>query len=203
MFTPATNRILGAVSDHLFPLVILAISALLQALGNDIILHLRYERQAILDGEVWRLLSGHFVHLGWRHLALNAIGLWLIWLLFRKEWSLRLWILLLLIVALGVSTGQLLFDPQLDWAVGLSGTLHGLFAAGAIAALRHGEKSAAIMLLVLIAKLLWEQFASPMPGSEQWIGGAVVTSAHLYGAISGAIFALLLPRPWLPYSNRP
>lgn len=180
------------ISHHLFPLALLAIAALLQAMGKDMIGLLRYERQAILEGEIWRLLTAHLVHLGWRHLLLNGVGLGLIWLLLRATWSQPRWLLIWLLTALGVSLGQLLFSPELKWVVGLSGTLHGLFAAGAIAMLWQGEKTGMIMLLVLVAKLAWEQFASPMPGSAEWVGGAVITSAHLYGAVSGAVSALML-----------
>jgi len=35
---------------------------------------LRYERAAIAGGEVWRLVSCHFVHLGWAHCLLNVGG---------------------------------------------------------------------------------------------------------------------------------
>ena len=46
---------------------------------------LRYQRDAVLDGECWRLLSCSLVHLGWRHLLLNAAGLAMIWALCRTE----------------------------------------------------------------------------------------------------------------------
>src|SRR5690606_7331879 len=54
---------------------------------------LRYDRQAILDGEVWRLLSGNLVHLGWSHLWLNAFGLLLVWLLFGPLLPSSVWLL--------------------------------------------------------------------------------------------------------------
>ena len=47
----------------------------LQAGGPAVAAALRYERAAIAGGELWRLLSGHFVHLGWAHCLLNAGGL--------------------------------------------------------------------------------------------------------------------------------
>ncbi|MEE8280791.1 MAG: hypothetical protein V3R50_00295, partial [Gammaproteobacteria bacterium] len=30
---------------------------------------LRYDRAAISDGELWRIITGHLAHLGWSHLA--------------------------------------------------------------------------------------------------------------------------------------
>lgn len=181
------------LKQHLFPLVLAAVVVLLQLLGPDVLRELRYERADILSGQIWRLMSGHLVHLGWSHLALNAAALGVIWLLFRQEWPQRVWLLIFIIDSLAISAGLLAFHPQLDWSVGLSGALHGLFAAGATSALRTGHRPAALMLGILAAKLLWEQLYSPMPGSEQWIGGAVITAAHLYGALTGLLLAAVLP----------
>ena len=56
---------------------------------------LRYERAAVLQGEYWRLLTGHLVHGSGQHLLLNAVGLGLIAALFPREYSLRGWLLIL------------------------------------------------------------------------------------------------------------
>src|SRR3569623_2737413 len=70
---------------HGLPLL-LALSSLLIALaGPDASVALRYERAAILDGEMWRLVSGHLVHLGWSRLVLNLAGLALIWGLYQRR----------------------------------------------------------------------------------------------------------------------
>ena len=49
---------------------------------------LEYQRRAIGEGELWRLFSGHLVHLGWEHLLMNLVGFWLIWALLPGAWSL-------------------------------------------------------------------------------------------------------------------
>src|SRR5687767_15643686 len=56
---------------------------------------LRYERAAVLQGQYWRLLTGHLVHGSGQHLVLNAVGLGLIAALFPREYSLRGWLLVL------------------------------------------------------------------------------------------------------------
>ena len=43
----------------------------------------------IAEGEYWRLLSGHFAHLGYPHLALNLAGLLLVWLLVGRLYAHR------------------------------------------------------------------------------------------------------------------
>ncbi len=148
---------------------------------------LRYERGAILQGEAWRLLTAHLVHLGPSHLLLNLAGLGLVQLLVGPYLPPRAWWAALLLAGLAVSGGLLLLDPGLRWYVGLSGALHGLLAAGALAALLAGGApwEGGLLLALLAAKLAWEQLAGPLPGSEAAAGGPVVVDAHLYGALGG------------------
>lgn len=148
---------------------------------------LRYDRQAILDGEVWRLLSGNLVHLGWSHLWLNAFGLLLVWLLFGPLLPSSVWLLQAAWASLAVGLGLLWFDPGLHWYVGLSGTLHGLFVVGVLEESRTDKGFAVLVFAVFVAKLAWEQAYGPMPGSEHTAGGPVVVNAHLYGTFGGLL----------------
>lgn len=177
--------------QHLFAASLIAVTLLLQLAGFDVVQALRYERVGIFSGQIWRLFSAHFVHLGWAHFSINIAAFIMIWFLFWAEWQQRIWLLMFIFISLGTSMGLLLLQPSLDWSVGLSGVLHGLFAAGAIGALNKEQRPALFMLSILAVKLVWEQVGA-MPGSEAWIGGSVITSAHLYGAASGAIVALCL-----------
>ena len=85
---------------------------------------------------------------------------------------------------------MLLWQPELKWYVGLSGALHGMFAAGAVVALAAGDRAALLLAVALVVKLAWEGIAGPMPGSGEWVGARVVTEAHLYGALAGAAATL-------------
>lgn len=153
-----------------------------------------YSREGIGAGQLWRLFTGHLVHLTWAHLAMNIAGLALIWALFSHLFELRIWLTIILINALAVSLGLLLFNPEVMWYVGLSGVLHGMFSAGLIASIRVGNRMEILLLVGFVAKLAWEQIAGPTPGSEQLAGGKVLVDAHLYGAIVGAACAALIPR---------
>lgn len=170
------------------------IALLLQWAGPGATLALRYQRDAILNGEVWRLLTGQLVHLGWAHLLLNLVALALVTALFGQMFRLRDWAWMYAGAFLGTSLGLLAFNPDLHWYVGLSGALHGLFAAATLISLRRGERGAWLLLAALLVKLGWEQLAGSVPGSAAWIGGAVVTDAHLYGAMGGALTGWLLSR---------
>jgi hypothetical protein len=48
-----------------------------------------------------------------------------------------------------------------------------------------------ILLLLLVAKISYEQFGGSVPGSEAASGGPVIVDAHLYGALGGILGALL------------
>lgn len=156
---------------------------------------LRYERVAVLQGQYWRLLTGHLVHGSGQHLLLNAVGLGLIAALFPREYSVRSWLLILASSVVTIDLGFVFLEPQLEWYVGLSGILHGALAAGAIGWWRHESKPLALAVtLVLVGKLAWEQWHGALPLSGDM---PVVVDAHLYGAIGGA-----LAGAWLAVHNR-
>ena len=68
----------------------------------------RYDRLQIENGEYWRLLTGHFVHLGPTHLVLNMAGLVLVWLLVGRYFSRPQWLQVLGIILL-VTTASFWF----------------------------------------------------------------------------------------------
>jgi len=152
---------------------------------------LRYERDAIAQGEWWRLLSGHLAHLGWRHWALNSTALLLLAVVFGARHGLRGWLLLAVLSSLGVAAGLYLTAPQVHWYVGLSGTAHGLAAAGAVATCLSSRHLGLAWLCALAGKLLWEQWRGALPGSEAVIGGATIIDAHLHGGLAGLLLGLI------------
>lgn len=175
----------------LLGLVLLGL-VLLSLLGESGRLALRYQREAVLQGEYWRLLSGHLVHGSTLHLALNAVGLTLIAALFPRDYSWRAWLLIALFSMLTIDAGLVFYEPHLRWYVGLSGVLHGALAAGTVAWWRHESKPLAASLSAILAgKLAWEQWHGALPLSGDL---PVVVDAHLYGALGGALAGLLL---WL------
>lgn len=185
------------LNEHLLP-VALALIALLLALAGDTATELfRYHITEIKSGEIWRLITGNLVHLGWSHALMNLLGLGLIWGLFWDCFSPKQWLIVTIISGLSVCLGLLIFNPGLVWYVGLSGVLHGLFLAGAVGGIRRGDRREAILLVAIVGKLIWEQVFGALPGSADMAGGPVVVNSHLYGAIGGAAVGLMLkPRMW-------
>lgn len=163
-------------------LAVLAVPWLLSAGGPHWTEALRYQRAGLHHGEWWRLLSAHWVHLGVRHLLLDSAGLVLLWALYVRELRARDWWLVLIGATATIDAGLWWMQPQVYWYVGLSGLLHGVWAAGAAAVgLRHG-RWAWLMLAVLALKLVLEQRAGASLLVTQF---PVVSIAHLYGALGG------------------
>jgi rhomboid family GlyGly-CTERM serine protease len=174
------------------PVLVCVLLLLAEAGGDPVREALRYAREPIAAGELWRLVSGHFVHLGWSHFLMNAVALLLIWALVGNRLAVRQWLLVFVLVIGGIDAGFWFIDRQLVWYVGLSGVLHGLLLAGLVAGWRASRGEAVLLTVLMAAKLLYEQLLGPLPGSEATAGGAVVVNAHLYGALAGLAAASLI-----------
>lgn len=150
---------------------------------------LRYERSGVMAGEWWRLLTGNFVHLGWRHLALNAGALLIGGLLFHTGRTTAAWAVAMVTCGLSANAGLLVFSPHIEWCVGLSGALHGLLVIGALDWIRQGDRLGIVLLAAWVAKIAWEQWQGGLPFSGETIGATVVTDAHLWGAVGGLAYS--------------
>jgi len=155
---------------------------------------LRFERSGIAAGELWRLLTGHLVHLGVSHAFLNLAGLVLVWFLVGRAFDWKQWLWVMAGSVGAIDLGLWFGAPSLEWYVGLSGLLHGMLGAGIVAGIVARSGEALILAVVVAGKLAWEQFAGPLPGSETTSGGAVIVDAHLYGVIGGTLVAAMLIR---------
>jgi len=186
------------IAQYFWPVLLASVAigfAILADTGRD---WFSFDRPAIAAGELWRLITGHVVHLGFSHLLLNLAGLLLIWYLIGAAFSQKQWLVVLAADFVGVNLGLWFLEPQLVWYVGLSGILHGLLAAGIVGCISRRRIDVIVLSIALTGKLIYEQVAGPLPGSEESTGGAVIVAAHLYGAIGGAIGAA-----WIVYNSRP
>jgi len=146
-----------------------------------------FDRGLIEQGQIWRLLTGHITHLNWSHFWLNMAGVLMVMVFFASYQSSTYWLGAMVFIAL-LSSAGLMLDMQLDRYVGFSGVLHGLFIIGARFELRRYKWSGVVLLVLIVAKLIWEQVFGAMPGSEEMTGGRVAVNAHLYGAVAGGLY---------------
>lgn len=179
------------------PLALLAISCGIELLGGDVGL-LRYDRDGILEGDIWRLVTAHLVHGTHLHWVLNMAGLLLIWAIYPGYFRQPASILLMIGIALSISAALLVLNPGVSWYVGMSGLLHGLFAAWSLIDLLSGRRIALVPLVLVVVKILYEQFVGASPGVAESIGLPVLVDAHLYGVIAGlGLGGLMYSQGWL------
>lgn len=155
-------------------------------------------RRALAAREPWRLLTGHFVHLGFLHALLNCVALVLIGRLFADRLTARAFFGILGIAPILISILFLVALPELHWYRGLSGVLHALFFAGCvvwIAATTGRARWLPVAALIggTVKVLVEQPWDSSFPVHEL-LRAAVVPQAHLIGAIVGAAAGLVLRR---------
>ena len=197
--TPAHGlaRILRSLNgDRGYGFALLGVCALLavpEVFGESARQAMAFDRSALAEGQWWRFLTAHFVHLDAAHALLNGFGVVLMWALFARDYSPLRWLAIYLFSSLCISAGLWLFDPGVTNYVGASGALHGVMSAGTLAHLRRRDLDGWILAVFIVVKLIYEQWNGQLPFNES--GVPVVVNAHLYGALGGlALAAAMKPR---------
>ena len=162
------------------------------------------EREALAEHQYWRLWTGHFVHLSWSHLLLNAAGLISLQQLFGNELQECRWLSGAALITLFMSLSWFFSGveswlglPIYDFVVGMSGLLHGLFAVAACLALRNDPVLGVGVLLALTFKSAAEIFMKPSDTVVRLIDMPIAVDMHLYGIVGGmavGIFMILRAR---------
>lgn len=184
--TPITRR------DLLTLAAVVVLLAVFQALPQAWHEVLRYDRHAVLQGELWRLWTGHLIHLGWVHWALNACGLVLCCALADAPPKPRTLLCQALVLGLGISVLFLLFLPHLAHYVGLSGVLYGLFVLALWPGVRRADPINIAALCAIAGWLGWQWIDGPARSEMELIGGNIIVHAHGFG-VACALAMLAAP----------
>lgn len=150
-----------------------------------------YQRQLITEGEIWRLISGHFLHTNGYHLLLNLAALFMLWALHGRFYSIKNYSALFLLCSIFTSVGIYYFDQTLIQYVGLSGVLHGVFVFGAIMDIHAKDKTGYLLFLGVWLKIAHEQFYGASTDVSNLIEASVAVNAHLWGALGGLLFSVV------------
>jgi len=152
-----------------------------------------FDRQKILvDGEIWRIFTGHFSHLDYAHLAGSMVSLIAIIKIFSPYVSTQLWATAVVGGSIWVSSCFLLLKPSLGSYAGFSGVLYGALVLGlARAWLVTKKRTWLIFSFLLFLKLGYEQIFGPLPYANSVSKFHVVVDAHLYGAIFGMVVMVI------------
>jgi len=170
--------------------VIVTIVVLALALiGDPVRQTLAWTRTGLERVELWRLFSGHLVHLDIYHAVLNVSIMLLLALLFGDIFTLARHSVHALIGTLMIDAG-LFWLADIEWYVGLSGVLHAIAAAVVVRLVidRHDHITWLVALFGL-SKIIYENTFGAMPFSGST--SAVATDGHLFGVLAGMMFGLV------------
>lgn len=153
---------------------------------------LEYQRAELQAGELWRIWTGHLVHLNTTHALLNIAGLFLVTFWVGNERKLINWGAAGVLIATAISASLYIWSEPIHYYVGLSGVLHGLLIFGLAPSCGRGEPIGWAAVLAVAIKLLYEQvIPAEHAAMEVLIAGPVVSIAHVYGALAGALLAFI------------
>ena len=180
-------------SDWRFVAAVVPLMALLQAIGPE---YFRYERDWASTGEIWRVVTAHWVHVGWLHLLLNGLGLMVCISLTKPGWSVRRWLTSSVAMAIGISIMLTLYNPEVRDYAGYSGVLYGLYVLAAISLFRGDRLVAGLIIAAIAIKVMMEQVNFYDFNTGNLIGAEVIIDAHLYGLLMAIAIALV----WTTYT---
>ncbi len=173
-------------------IILIVLTFLVYLFAPQSSLYFAYYRSSIAQLEVWRFFTTSFCHTNFNHFLMNVIGLTITPLLFLETYQkFSLWPLILfnsLVIGLAI----FFIDPTIISYVGLSGVLHGLFSYGVINDISRKDKWGWILGFCLITKIAYEQYFGAAQVTIAMIGAPVLINAHLYGAIAGILFYVIL-----------
>lgn len=142
-----------------------------------------FNREQILHGQIWRMVTGHFVHQDLEYLFLNLMFLIAISIIFRAKINIINLLLLSLLFSISISLLILLLYSNIDWFNGFSGILHALFAYFCIQSLKE-DNLFKIMLMILLAKIVMENI------NLFKISEFALVEMHLLGLVVGSLLAI-------------
>jgi len=158
---------------------------------------LEYDRGAILDGQLWRLLTGNLVHWSREHFLLDVGAFAVVGLLYERHLG-RHYPWVLLVCGLAVGGGMLVFLPEMSIYRGLSGVDSGQFAAAVCVEFHLARRdvrrwlwvapAAAVFLLKIVSECATGQmfFGTESLGNI----GDPVPLAHAAGTMAAVAFLL-------------
>lgn len=178
-----SKRILG-------PALLVIISAVLHVFNESVLEALVYQRSLIEEVQLWRLFTANFLHTNAHHLLLNIAGIVLLWALHGDKYQPSKYLGVFSLCALGTTLGMYWFFPTINWYVGLSGALHGLFIWGAYLDIRRGYKTGWLLLIGVWLKVAYEFLIGPSEDVAKLIDANVAIEAHLSGLATGTVIVL-------------
>ena len=174
------------------PLLLIILCAVLFLFEPQASHYLAFDRMQIEQFQWWRLLTANLLHTNANHLLLNLIAVALLWALHGQYFRLGQYTLMFFILCISTTLLIYGFAKQLQWYVGLSGVLHGVFLIGAYFDIKQGMKTGWLLLIGVLIKVGHEQIFGASQDIADLINATVAIDAHLFGTISGLMIIVIL-----------
>jgi rhomboid family GlyGly-CTERM serine protease len=159
---------------------------------------LELSRAAVLHGELWRIVTGHFTHFSNQHLAWDVVTFTVLGAMVAER-SFARFVACLIGAAVAISAATLILRPDVAVYRGLSGVDSALFVTAAVMLLRQGWRegrqflvaSALLALAAFSAKTLFELATGKVLFVQELGDGvAPLALAHIAGGAWGGLAAL-------------
>jgi rhomboid family GlyGly-CTERM serine protease len=149
-----------------------------------------YDREAIFRGEIWRLITSHFVHFGDMHLIYNIVVFGIIgWIIEYKAH--KNFKSLCLLMACSISAILMVFKPDMIYFGGLSGIVCGSILYCSLLCLREQSPWRTISIfsiIFLFVKISMETYNSgsllPYWGTQDFVP---LPLSHITGSLTAII----------------
>jgi rhomboid protease GluP len=179
---PMTLTLIGVL------VAIFAAETWIEALGSaeDLILIGALSRDAVMQGEWWRLVTAVFLHGGLEHLLGNMIALFVLGMVCEHAFG-RAQFLALFVLS-GIAGSLLSMLTSAGPSVGASGAIFGLQGAAIVLFRRHRERLLVRDRRIGVVLIVWALYTI----ASGLVTPYVDNGAHIGGFIAGALIARAL-----------
>ncbi|MGH3925648.1 MAG: rhomboid family intramembrane serine protease, partial [Pseudonocardiaceae bacterium] len=136
---------------------------------------------AVAGGELWRLFTSGFLHIGPFHLAFNMFALWVIGRDLEQVLGWVRFLAVYFVSLLGGSLAVFLFENEITMTAGASGAVFGLMGGLAVVLLRI--RASLGQVLTLIALNVFISFVVPQISILGHLGGLLFGAAVTAGMV--------------------
>lgn len=144
---------------------------------------------AVAEGEIWRLLTSAFLHVGFLHLAFNMLVLIMIGPALEAMLGHIRYLVLFLLSALGGAVCSYALAEPMSLSVGASGAIFGLMGGLLVAGRKFSVDVTQVAVLIGINLVI-----SFLPGA------GIDWRAHVGGLVTGAVVGAILAHSPRDYS---
>jgi len=176
----------GTLSVPWLTLILAGLTGMIYWAGRGLFDLCILEKSTILQGQAWRLLTGHFVHCNFEHLFWDLLGLVILGAMIERHDRSQLFPSLMY-CCLGVSVWFAWGDSPFISYCGLSGALNGLLVVAVGLHYRVTKNKIYILAIVLtVIKMVFEFTTHQTIFTD--LASQSVPGAHAAGFITGLLF---------------